>query len=300
MRMLQEHCDIKLTFQRGETASMEEDEQQDFLQWFNLMSEGYERDFSWGSPFPPQSFSNKSLTQKEHFISTYCVEGETNLKDCLLVANVGEEISKLSTLFITSNQYTKNIFLNVNKWEDLVKYSSPCTDIIIVDKYLLTNQELYSSNLYSIIKALCSHSTQTRLNIVIFTLKEVYDKKSKISFAPDWDKIYQAIRKCVGKRVPNPNVTFVTASDDKLEEHDRTIFTNYKTFSSGDSYNYFNSIGDHITDGRYLHAHSIVDNDNEVAAMKFLADMQAIINELIRLNPRFILKDQVSNFLTFS
>lgn len=302
MRMLQDYCDIKLTFPKSETSSMSDDEKEDFYQWFSLLSDGSARDdfFNWDSQYPPRPFEYNHLRETQHFSSVYCLECNSKLSDCILVANLGEELSKLSTLFVTSNQFTHNIFRQITKWEDIKKYSSPCTDIIIVDKFLLTSPELYTSNLYSLIRTLCSDAEQTRLNIVIFTLKEVYNRETKYTFVPDWDKIYQSIRKCVGKRTPSPNVTFVTASDQKLDEHDRTIFTNYKTFASGDSYNYFNSAGDRITKGRYLHVHSLAEAENRNDAVSFLEDMQKIIDDLLKLNSRLIMKDKICNYLTFS
>lgn len=303
MRMLQEHFDIKLTFQRSEIQSMEDEEKDDFLQWLNTLTDGSPRGenfFTFGSLFPPKTFKYENLTEKQNFSSVYCVENSTNLGDCLLIANVGEELSKLSSLFVSSNQFSVNIFHKLRKWEDIKEFSSPCTDIIIVDKFILSNPEIYSPNLLSLIKSLCGCAIQTRLNIVIFTLKEVYNKETKIKFTPEWDKIYQSIRKCVGKRTPSPNVTFVTASDRNLDEHDRTIFTNYKSFASGDTFNYFNSSGKKITQGRTFYPNSLVTQNNYDDAEKFLNDMQVIINNLLRLNPNLILKDKVSNFLTFS
>jgi hypothetical protein len=137
------------------------------------------------------------------------------------------------------------------------------------------------------------------VNIVIFTLKSNYNQKTKNEFEPDWDTIYSKLRKCADKH-SSFNVTFVTASKQNLEEHDRTIFTNYKYFASGDSYNYFDSNGDRITNGRYLHAHSHADKDNDADAKQFVGDMQKIIDNIKRLNNQTLVKkDKISNYLNF-
>ena len=94
-----------------------------------------------------------------------------------------------------------------------------------------------------------------KLNIVIVTLNKLYNKKTNFTFEPDWNKIYSELRSKINKKF-RPNITFITASQGRLEEHDRTIFTNYKTFASGYIYNYFDNKGNKITNGRYLHAYS--------------------------------------------
>ena len=142
------------------------------------------------------------------------------------------------------------------------EYVSPCTDIIIADQFIFSSPELYQKNIYSLIRALCSKVKNSHVNIVIFTLKSNYNKLTSTEFEPDWDTIYSKIRKCAEKH-SSFKVTFVTASKQTLEEHDRTIFTNYKYFSSGDSYNYFDSNDVRITNGRNLHAHSHAEKDNE-------------------------------------
>ena len=299
MRMIQQFCEIKMTFPRSSVDSMNEIDRTDFMQWLNTLADGYSREFSWDCHFPPVPFERNSLTKKKHYSSVYCLEQQTKLKECLLIANEGEELSKLSTLFIKSNQYTSNVFRHILKWGDLNKYSSPCTDIIIVDKFLFSRPNLYNSNIYELIRTLCERAENNQINIVIFTLKEVYDKISKTTFVPDWNVIYNKIRKCVGKRTPRPNVTFVTAGNNKLDEHDRTIFTNYKTFASGDSFNYFDEQGNRITNGRWFHAHSLVNDEAELDAIDFIDDMQSIITDLKNLNSDLIMKDKVSNFLFF-
>lgn len=303
MRMLKDNYDIFLTFSKNE---IDGEDKKDILLWLTRMAEGINRKehIKWGCDFPKRPLDTSTFTPSE-LSSVYCLSKDKDSKlesrineGNLIIACEGQEIEKLSSLFFDSYQYTRNIFHKVKSWEDLNQYTSPCTDIIITDMYLFSNPELYQRNIYSLIRVL--GKKKAHINIVIFTLKSQYNKESKIAFEPDWDSIYTKIRKCADK-YSSFNVTFVTASKETLEEHDRTIFTNYKSFASGDSYNYFDTNGNKITNGRHLHVHSHADNDNEEDSIKFLEDMQNIIDSISKLNnSSLIKKDKKSNFLKFS
>jgi hypothetical protein len=95
-----------------------------------------------------------------------------------------------------------------------------------------------------------------------------------------------------------PNITFVVASKERIK-HDRYIITNYKMFSSGDSYNYFNNQGAKITSGSWFHVYSLADNTNMANADRLLKDVQELIDTLKRINDSNIKKDRISNFLDF-
>lgn len=95
-----------------------------------------------------------------------------------------------------------------------------------------------------------------------------------------------------------PAVTIVLSRE--LNEHDRTLFTNYKTFVSGDSFNYLDSQGERITNGRYLHVSSHVYTNNYKIFQKFYTDMQQLVDNIKQKNnPDLIKGDKESNYLKF-
>lgn len=310
MRMLKNNFCMFFTFAKGEILQLDSLEKQDVMQWLTQMTSGVKAanqdNVIWGSLFPYRPL-NVATFKSDQLTAVYCLSKESDLKleahanrGNLLIACEGQEIATLSSLYFDSLQYTKNIFHKVSSWEDLKEYVSPCTDIIIADQFIFSSPELYQKNIYSLIRALCSKVKNSHVNIVIFTLKSNYNKLTSTEFEPDWDTIYSKIRKCAEK-YSSFNVTFVTASKQTLEEHDRTIFTNYKYFSSGDSYNYFDSNDVKITNGRNLHAHSHAEKDNESDAKRFLEDMQKIIDSIkSKNNLSLIKKDKICNFLNFS
>ena len=309
MRMLKKNFKIFFTFAMTDIDKMEQIDKQYVKQWLTQMTTGVNRDIKepiiWESTFPSRPL-DMSTFNSDQLSSVYCLSKESDSKIMdisqkgnLIIACEGHEIEALSSLYFESLQYTKNVFNKLSSWSDIEEFISPCTDIIITDLYIFSSPELYQQNIYQLIRILGSKAKNAHVNIVIFTLKSNYDQKSKVDFEPDWDTIYTKIRKCANKHT-SFNVTFVAASKQTLEEHDRTIFTNYKYFASGDSYNYFDSNGRKITRGRYLHAHSHALIDNEEDSKKFLFDMQNIITSLSRLNNKSLIKkDKISNFLKF-
>lgn len=309
MRMLKNYFKIFFTFEKDDIKSFENIDKQDVMGWLTQMTSGIGSDnidpIKWGSVFPKRPLDISSFSV-DNLSSVYLLSKENDpkletmsKKGNLIIASEGQEIEAISSLLFDDFQFTEHIFYRINCWADLEKYASPCTDIIICDPYLFSSPDLYQSNIYSLIKALTRTIKNTKVNIVIITLKSNHNRLTNTDFEPNWDSIYSKIRKCAEK-YSSFNVTFVTASKDTLDEHDRTIFTNYKYFTSGDSYNYFNSSGEKITKGRNLHVHSRVGNANTDSSLIFLSDMQRIIDRIKgKGNDSLIKKDKKSNFLKF-
>ena len=129
-------------------------------------------------------------------------------------------------------------------------------------------------------------------------MPQCYDKRTKTSFTPDWINIRDRIKSVVASRIgKSPNVTFALSSS--LGEHDRTIFTNYKSIESGDTFNYFNSRWEVISSGRHIEIFSLANREFYDNSMKFVSDMQDVINNIKKVNKDNIIGDQKSNYLTF-
>ena len=134
------------------------------------------------------------------------------------------------------------------------------------------------------------------VNIVIFSLNQDPVDNS----VPNWNKIVEQIRNRVSKNTTvNPSVTIVSATKDTLDEHDRSVFTNYKFISSGDSFNYFDENWHKATRGRYLNVYSLSSKDNNNIAEKLISDLQGVYDKVCILNRNFIHRYQhsKSNFI---
>lgn len=303
--LLKENLDIKFTFSKNCIQDLEEEDKDTIMLWLRTMTDG-NCNIKWNSTFPKDPINTDDFKNPSYNSSIYLLDEEKRdikkliEKGTLLISAKGDEIKTLSKLFIKGNQFTKNIFNEVQQWDDLGKYTSPCSDIIIVDSYIFASKELYDSNIIKLAKILSSHSLKEKLNIVIITLNKVHDPKMNIEFEPNWNDLYSKLRKAVCNQCHcRPNITFIAIIKGNLREHDRTIFTNYKLFSSGDSYNYFDSKGEKITNGRYLHAHSLADKDNWKDSKVFLEKIQELIDRMNTINKDCIKKDKVCNFLKF-
>ncbi len=286
------HCHIFMNFPKEELLE-DSDENEMIKDWMKSCTDGFDTEtWHWGCFFPLRPIKSnvaKTFTPLQHS-AVYLINDEklSLLKDKhqYLVSDLGKELEVLAQLWFDDRQYTKNIFPELNNWSKLMDYQSPCSDIIICDQYIIKNESLLDFNLYKLLLQLCYSSTQSKMNIVIFTLKEFNGCRS-VDCSIIKNKIQQILEEKTGLK---PNVAIITGSSQKLGEHDRTIFTNYKLYNSGDSFNYFNSKGEIITKGRFFHVYSLVSKDNKVTACLFLKDMQILYDNIKNTAPDNIYK----------
>lgn len=287
------HCHIFMNFPKDELLE-DSDENEMIKDWMKSCADGFDTvSWHWGCVFPLRPIKSnvaKTFTPLQHS-AVYLINDEklSLLKDKhqYLVSDFGEEIEVLAQLWFDDRQYTKNIFPKLDSWAKLMDYQSPCSDIIICDQYIIMNENLLDFNLYELLLQLCYSSAQSKMNIVIFTLKESNGRRC-VDCSILKNKIQKILEEKTGLK---PNVAIITGSSQKLGEHDRTIFTNYKLYNSGDSFNYFDSKGSKITDGRFFHVHSLVSKDNESTACLFLKDMQILYDNIKNTAPDNIYKE---------
>jgi hypothetical protein len=84
--------------------------------------------------------------------------------------------------------------------------------------------------------------------------------------------------------------------------HDRTILTNYRLFRSGDSFCYFDSNGNTITNGKSLDVDSIAKQDTQLFVDSFVKDIQQVCDKIHSKEfglLHYIVGDKVSNLIKF-
>ncbi len=304
MRMLKSQFDIFLTFPLSEDDINDED----ITSFTQFLSEGrkdriYGDNIRFPKPRPLSVNVQKSFVEKDDFSAIYLLNDynvdKVKENGLLLFAGVGEEFKTLYSLIIRKDIFQfhdeLDIGKEIKKWCDLDPFVFPCTDIILVDRYVFSSPDKYATNAYDFLKTLARHSKNTPVNIVIFTLKSTGSKKNNTYFEPDWDDIIKEIKKKF-KKQNQPKVTIIAAKDvEELEVHDRYIFTNYRAFKSGDTLNYFDENGNKITRGLFLDVSSLADYKYYQNAMNFIEKMQGIINH----NAIAIKGDRVCNYLSF-
>ncbi len=261
-------------------------------------------------PFPPRPLKSNvhgDLVHREDLTAAYLITDEkitsVQQQGCLLVGGEGQEVETISQLFFDDFQFTKSFTpkKDMPSWEALAHTVRPCTDIIIVDRYLFASEELLDYNLHAFLAVLGGNLPNRKFNLVIFTSKtqiiDINGKKSQ--FTPDWGKLRNAIRSYLKKKYGStPNVTIVTLN--RVEEHDRTIFTNYNNSYSGDSLTYYDSNWNHISKGRNYAVHSHGLRENLTKGFYFIDDMQDILNGLTSVRDKeCIVGDKKCNFLKF-
>lgn len=294
------HCKVFMNFSKEEL--LENSDGNEIIQnWMKACSEGFDTEpWTWSTMFPSREIKSNApndFNTDQHSAVYLITDEKLNLlkdKNQYLVADVGGEVNALSQLWFDDRQYLKNIFEKLDKWSKLIEYQSPCSDIIIYDKFLLLDENLWEFNVCALLNQLSFESTCSKMNVVIFSLKDDQGKTC------DFEKAIDTIKRLLKARTGlKPSVVIVTGSRQKLGDHDRTIFTNYKLYTSGDTFNYFDSKGNKITKGRTFHVHSLVSKENEAIAKGFLRDMQALYDSINKDAPDNIYKEAncKSNFL---
>lgn len=187
--LLKETLDIKFTFSKDCIQELEDDDKNTIMLWLTTMTDG-NCNIIWNSTFPKDPIDPDDFKDPLYSSSIFLLDEEKRdikkliEKGTLLISAKGDEIKTLSKLFIKGNQFTKNIFKEIQQWDDLGKYISPCSDIIIVDSYIFASKELYDSNIIKLAKVLSSNSRKEKLNIVIITLREIHDPKKILILNP--------------------------------------------------------------------------------------------------------------------
>ena len=143
-----------------------------------------------------------------------------------------------------------------SSWELLDKFLAPFTDVVLVDNYIFSDENLVSSNFERIVNEL-DKATPVKYNFLIVTFE---GDKYKLN----GQKIFDQLKVLKTKSQLKCDVGLVIATR-KVKEHDRGIFTNYLRIKSGDSFNYFNS-NDEIITGTDIDFCSMAEPDKAHAA----------------------------------
>ena len=216
----------------------------------------------WDSEYPDPS---DELTLDNITIDKLCAvyllddEEPQRLASAMLVGYCGHELETLSQLFVLPETQEYSCRLNatkINSWKNISSYSAPCTDILISDRYILSNKSLLGRNLYQIINAVVRKTHNLPINIVLFV------ERDSIGLDVDLEKVGKTIKQNVEEIVgEEPNVTFVLCKQHRNPLfHDRLILTNYRAITSGDTFNYFNENGNIKTGGFGITIESLADS----------------------------------------
>lgn len=297
LRLLKKQVNMRFNFSKHELIN-------DLLlsAWMNKeLSQGLLKSIEFGPPFPERPLKSNTAGNFsiDELMSVYLLDDVSNsrLKNSgsVITGEPGEELSLFGKLFLLKDDYDFKRTWRIKddsefrKWDDLVKYSTPVTDIIIIDRYVLSDIDLINANLLSLLKCL-SVNCKVKLNIVIVTSSR--PGAVNIDLFEARNRIRAALEEVTGKK---PMVTIVKSK----AEHDRTVITNYLRIHTGDTLNYWNSSGEVITDGKEMHYFSLAKSEDYEFAQKAIDDVQKAINWLEENNRDYIFGDKKSGFLKF-
>lgn len=286
LRMIKSQCDLFFTFQKELLLK------EPFSNFVNVLTSGrgetlklhFEADF----PERPLKTNIHKDFDKEQITAIYllddCNVDKVKKRGAILIGGVGEEIDILSKLYFDDFQFIKqlNPKNEIASWHSLDRYMLPCSDIIIVDRFLFSDVELLDYNLLAYLGVISRHNSECNFNLVIFTDAEqqIVINGRKETIKPEWDKLCKKIKNYFKNKNRNSSVKVTIVAPGKIGEHDRTVFTNYSNHVSGDSLNYFDSNGHLITKGRHYAICSHGLRSNLLNSFSLIDHLQELIDNL--------------------
>lgn len=309
--MIRDNCDLYFTFSKDDINKAKKDVKLNSALWAKKLSRNRNNHtVNYSADYP--TFSTVSSLQADKkfaaLTSIYLVSGKDK-EDFIINESIGNEISLLRQFAIDgknipTKKYTTR---HMKDWGVIRDNTLPCSDIIIADQFLFSQADVfYEKNAYQLLRDLCSKVTKKRVNIVFFTMgkRKVSDPDHFYKDGKPKEKwveipiisITRNIKKTLQDQFEiDANITFVTF--DKME-HDRTIFTNFKLFDSGDSFKYFKNNDGSASNGRWVHVNTLIDEGIYALSKEFIDDMQKII-DIHKFSLSDIRGDKISNFLNF-
>lgn len=316
-RMLKRQLDVKYNFSKKEIL-----ENELLKNYFSLSGDGCglsESDIFSLEMIPVRPIKSNSSNQfdSEQHSAIFLIDDERTSvlqeKGTSLVGQLGQEIETLKQLFC-GNDYDFHKLYNIQdpksfpNWKQLSKdgVNLPLSDIIIMDRYIGSQEDLMEYNLIKLIEVLVE-KVHGEVNLVLFC-NNTYSWNGK-EITPNWGQIRENIRKHLKQKIGiTSNVTIIFFSktnkknnnDNANIDHDRIIFTNYMMYRSGDSFCYFDSKGRMISKGKSLDVNSLAKKSNYDFAMSFIEQAQKLYNEIKQKdNSDLIIGDKKSNYINF-
>ena len=253
-------------------------------------------------PERPISLNFHQQLQARHRPVVLAVDGEVNAckaAGMCLIGQVGDELPELGRLYRGDKyKFTTSLSLGRDKgqfssWNKLTEHVLPFHDLIISDRYIVGERDVFEHNYRGMLGAL-TKGRLGKINLVLLSL--LPDDADAVS---EYEWLKELTEEIVmGTTEVKPNFTVVWGGRTTDVRHDRHIITNYQWYSSGDSFLYFRPDGSLRTNGDSLTVHSLADAEARVTVDNMLARMQANINQLLTI-PDFVQGDRVSSFLNF-
>lgn len=257
----------------------------------NVFHEAFFKHLTTGRGDSKIIIGNESPIHKEGVVlakkpsTLYCINGDDESNKEIIENKNGFIISFLNnykkqwerlslvnhdkTLSVREDAYIKSCTLK--SWEELDNYLTKFTDVVIVDNYIFSHNDLIPSNFEKILVQL-NKATPIKFNLTIYTFE---GDKSKLNGSILMRKLDSIIE----EHGINCNIQLIIA-DRKVKEHDRGIFTNYLRIKSGDSFNYFDSHGRVKTNGTDIAFASMTEPNERAAAMNVLYEVNENIKYL--------------------
>jgi hypothetical protein len=286
LRMVKKHLSVHLNFKLDDL-----DEYEEIL--LEELKEGVDFDFNLSHdtdkvkrPLDKTSFPESDgifLLDDERV-------NKIKLLHTILIGGVTEEIETLKRLIIKEDysfHAEKLIGIDITPDDHLDLLNLPFSTIVFVDRYMFSGPEiggnisLYDYNLDKILrKAFQSKEGPCKLIFVYQVRIDCSKTDKRYEPGPDLEKLADKIKKVRTRFCTAPEIYLVGVPHGRIDdEHDRFIISNYFRIKSGDSFIYFNSIGEKITDSTTVDYVSLANRSYLKVTKKIIEKISGIVQE---------------------
>lgn len=295
MRMLKRNLNLNFSFSKADALS--DPAIQNWIKDLTTGSIALKPNWDCDYPDPENELTLDHITI-DKLCAVYLLDDDEpqELANAMLVSYRGQELDTLSKLYVKKDtqefEYEPSPS-QIASWSNIADYTAQCSDILLADRYILSERSLLRKNLYQLIRVLVKKTRSVKVNIVIIV------ESKKIGFGVDVESVIDTIKQIVEDIVgEEPNVTFLLCSSRGRQPlfHDRLILTNYRAITSGDSFNYFNENGKIRTGGFGITISSLAKNCSYVQDRVIKTFSRQLNNEI---QYAVIKGDKKSNFLEF-
>lgn len=175
--------------------------------------------------------------------------------------------------------------VNFRSWNQLDDYLIDFSDVILIDSFILNNEETYDANLYEIIRRISNKAKgkEGSINLLLITALKKEDIKNDIN-----TRLYKKIKEeFIDKEIQNVKFGIVFLGEtDFPKEHDRTILFNFLRIKSGDSFVYFSTNGEYLTKGTDIDFFKLTRLDYYNAYKAVIEDVSSKIKIIKKTNEK--------------
>ncbi|EON77696.1 hypothetical protein ADIS_1915 [Lunatimonas lonarensis] len=222
-------------------------------------------------------------------------------KKLFLIGGLGEELDCLGKILIDPDEYGFHVPFGVGdylfkSWSEVRDFAFPFSYMFIIDRYIFksNNLVLFNFNLKVILNEFYLDKEGPSKLVFIYQVNPFVRREDpKFDLGPDLENLRTMIRKtikAINRNCKSPDLYFFGIPHKEIkDEHDRHLITNYVRIRPGDSFTYFDSLGNIVSASSEVDVFSLGKKVYREKSHFIVEKMRSFVKESFERFPRFCL-----------